>query len=115
MHKYYFKITATGRGEFPIDQLRRYEMFPLTPDAAKAIQHSFENGSFGVRHEIELGMYASALSADGPCIERFASFGWSAYCVEIWKEDDGDDVLFWTNAGGYERERQYADAYGSVS
>lgn len=113
MHKYYFKMVAKGRGEFPIDQLRRYEMFPITPDASLLIECSF-NRDMATR-EIELGMYASSLGADQPCIERFRSFGWSAWTVEIWKEEDGDDVLYWTNAGGYERERQYAEAYGDVS
>jgi hypothetical protein len=111
-----------GRGRFPLDQLRRYEMFPTTPEAAQAIEDSF--GSYSEKRlpgwlhetrEIDLGMYASSLGADGPCIERFRSFGWSAWTVEIWKEVDGDDELFWTNAGGYERERQYAEAYGDVS
>lgn len=110
MHKYYHKITVTGRGSFPLDQLRRYEMFPITPDDVAKIQRSFENGSFGERFEITLGMYSSALGGDGDCIERFRSFGWSGYCVEIWKEVDGDDVLFWTNAGGYEGDRKYRDA-----
>ena len=105
MHKYYFNIVATGRGNFPIDQLRRYEMFPTTVDAAQKIQRSFESGGFGERFEIALGMYASSLGSDGDVIERFASFGWSAYTVEIWKEVDGEDELFWTNAGGYERNR----------
>lgn len=102
MHKYYFNIIVEGRGNFPLDQLRRFEMFPTTVDAAVRIQRSFESGSFGERFEIALGMYASSLSSDGPCIERFKSFGWNAYCVEIWKEEDGDDRLFWTSAGGYQ-------------
>ncbi len=114
MHKYYHKIHVTGRGRFPIDQLRRFEMFPITPDGAAAIERSYEPDSVGVKYEITLGMYSSSLAADGPCIDRFASFGCSAYCIEIWKEVDGDDKLFWTNAGGYERERQYSLAYGDV-
>lgn len=109
MNKYYFNIVVNGRGNFPIDQLRRYEMFPTTVEAAARIQRSFESGSFGEKFEIVLGMYANTLGADQDCIARFASFGWSAYTVEIWKEVDGDSELYWTNAGGYEASRKYKE------
>lgn len=114
MHKYFHRIHVVGRGRFPIDQLRRYEMFPLSVEAATAIERSFERDSVAEKFDVDLGMYSSSLAADGACIDRFASFGWSAHCTEIWKEEDGDNVLYWTNAGGYERERKYADAYGDV-
>lgn len=105
MHNYYFKVHVTGRGAFPMDQLRRYEMFPLDVDACKEISYSFRPDQIGTKFEINLGMYASTLGADESMIARFASFGWSAYTVEIWKGEE----LFWTNAGGVEEERKYRE------
>lgn len=111
MAKYYYKVHVTGRGSFPMDQLRRYEMFPLDVDACKEISYSFRPDQVLTKFEINLGMYASTLGADASMTARFLSFGWSAWTVEIWKDDD----LFWTQAGGYEGDRTYAEAYGDVS
>ena len=88
---YYFKIEVKGRGRFPIDQLRRYEMFPISTDAAAAIEASFDDPKF--ERTYTLGMYASSLSADAPMAARFASFGFAAKTLEVWKNGS----LFYAN------------------
>lgn len=101
MHKYFFKVTVTGRGRFPIDQLRRYEMFPLDIDTPVRIQDSIVSNMISTR-EYCLGMYANALAADGPCRARFESFGFSMVTDEIWKDNElfelnGEVVARFTN------------------
>ena len=83
MHNYYFKIEVTGRGQFPLDQLRRYEMFPLDLETVQTIEDSItlpsEDGLY------KLGMYASTFGADSACIARFESFGFNGITVEVWR------------------------------
>jgi hypothetical protein len=94
VHNYYFKIEVKGRGRFPIDQLRRYEMFPINVETVTAIENSLNPEAFNETFEYTLGMYASTLGADAPMAARFASFGFAANTLEVWK----DDKLFY--AGG---------------
>ena len=85
MHNCYFKIEVRGRGKFPLDQCRRYEMFPIDTETAQQIEISFEEA----RHDgtYTLGMYASSIGADQSCIDRFASFGFVAKTLEVWKDE----------------------------
>lgn len=90
MHSYYFKIEVTGRGQFPLDQLRRFEMFPIDIETTQAIQYSFDHlDNSGHRSErtYTLGMNAQSLGADQPSIDRFASFGFNAVTLEVWRPD----------------------------
>ena len=94
MHRYYFKIEVKGSGKFPLDQLRRYEMFPIDIETADLIEMSITTtGRFNPEQPYTLGMYASSLGADQACIDRFASFGFHGYALEVWK----DDKLFYAN------------------
>ena len=106
MHNYYFKIKVNGRGAFPLDQLRRYEMFPIDPDSGSAIGYSLNPEAFNDRFDVTLGMYASSLSADTACIERFRSFGWTGETLEIWKEDE----LFMQNGEMIGTDAEYVSA-----
>lgn len=104
MHNYYFKIEVKGRGRFPLDQLRRYEMFPINIETTQAMEDSFGTtsdkrlpGWLNTDREYTLGMYASSLSADNACIDRFRSFGFIAKTKEVWKngelfEQDGEII-----------------------
>ena len=79
-------MEVTGRGKFPLDQCRRYEMFPIMPGDVVKIESSFMG--FAASQQVTLGMYASSLAADAPCIARFASFGFTAITLEVWKDDE---------------------------
>lgn len=96
MHNYYFKMEVTGRGRFPLDQLRRFEMFPIDVDTPVRIESSITG--FAAPQAYMLGMYASALAADQPCAARFHSFGFTLETLEIWKHGR----LFWSKAEGYD-------------
>ena len=95
MHNYYFKIEVKGRGRFPLDQLRRFEMFPIDVDTPVKIESSITG--FAAEQTFTLGMYASSLGADQSCIDRFASFGFAANTLEVWK----DDKMFYLNGLPY--------------
>jgi hypothetical protein len=101
VHKYFFKVTVTGSGRFPIDQLRRYEMFPINVETVTEIEASFEDPHY-LSKTYTLGMYANTLGADGPCRARFESFGFSMVTDEIWKDNElfelnGEVVARFTN------------------
>lgn len=88
MHNYYFKIEVEGRARFPIDQLRRYELFPVDSYTADEIESSLTNeGTDRPVRIYTFGMYASSLAADGPMAARFASFGLCSKTLEVWKDD----------------------------
>lgn len=82
--RYFFKVTVTGRGRFPLDQLRRFEMFPLNVESVSEMETSFAAGKS--ERDYTLGMYANTLGGDGPCRARFESFGFSMVTDEIWKD-----------------------------
>ena len=91
MHNYYFQIKVTGRGAFPIDQLRRFEMFPIDLETVQAIEDSITRSSSFTKANpstsgtYTLGMYASSFGADATCIERFESFGFDGITLEVWR------------------------------
>ena len=89
MHNYYFKIEVKGHGRFPLDQLRRYELFPLDGDTVAAIENSLTGedklpSRFSDR-TYALGFYASSLGADSAVEARFASFGFNLKTLELWR------------------------------
>lgn len=91
MPNYYFKFEVVGRGQFPIDQLRRFEMFPIDVETARHIEDSLkyddQPSHMIATRTYALGMYANGLGADAPCVARFASFGFTAEALEVWKDD----------------------------
>ena len=77
-----------GRGKFPLDQLRRFEMFPIDIETTQSIQYSLDsldNSKPSANRTYTLGMYASMFGADAPCIERFKSFGFTGITLEVWR------------------------------
>jgi hypothetical protein len=83
VHNYYFKLEVKGRGRFPLDQLRRYELFPIYIDTVAAIEASFDEPKF--ERTYHLGFYASSLGADAAVEARFASFGFVSKTLELWR------------------------------
>lgn len=85
MHNYYFKIEVTGKGRFPLDQLRRFELFPIDLETVAAIEASIEGPSES--RVYTLGMNGLSMGADIACEERFASFGFHSTTLEVWRPD----------------------------
>ena len=78
--KYYFQITVTGRGKFPIDMLRYSQVYPTTPQDVSNIEYDGECGS----RPVTLSMDNQTMGMAMNCMERFASFNWTA---EITREE----------------------------
>lgn len=73
--KYHFKITVTGRGDFPLDMLRYSQCYPSAPIDVENIASGIGPGSIGKR-AVTVCMDRVPYALAQNCIDRFKSFGW---------------------------------------
>ena len=99
------RFSVTGNGDFPLDMLRYDQAWPASPEDAAKISRRFDpSDNFGVRRDtVELCRLARKWR-EGPCVPRWASFGWAV-----------DRNAYSTPALGEDRATEKFDCYDDSS
>lgn len=99
-------FTVRGRGEFPIDMLRRNAATPIDEDSRKAIDATYDNGGDIGRRSVRLRSEDSH-----PLSFRWRSFGWPVIekTADAVASSDGD-VHPWTIAISVHHDGRIAKA-----
>lgn len=80
MKTLFFRVVGTGR--FPMDQLRRFMLYPADVETAERIATSYDPNGPWVDEKYRLAMNDVTEYAIPSIIDRFASFGFTAEAID---------------------------------
>lgn len=76
--RYYYELTVTGHGKFPLDMLRYARAFPVTEADSATMETPESREDYRAKRSVRVGFHANtAITADN-VLRRFESFGWKA-------------------------------------